>query len=87
MRAAPIIIPVSYTLLEDDIAFSPGFDPKLARAVSDAVVAFETDRVGPDGRAQWDVHVIGVARMLEPPTDPPRFRVSSELMTGWRQAS
>jgi hypothetical protein len=84
MRAAPVILPVSYTLDGDDIVFSPGYEPKLARAVADAVIAFETDHIDAHGQVQWDVHITGVARPLQPPTDPPTFRLSSDLITGWR---
>jgi nitroimidazol reductase NimA-like FMN-containing flavoprotein (pyridoxamine 5'-phosphate oxidase superfamily) len=84
MRAIPIIIPVSFTLLGEDVVFSPGSGEGLPRAVADSVVAFETDHVGSDGRAVWDVHVTGVARALSDEAQARGFRLSSEIITGWR---
>jgi hypothetical protein len=84
MRAVPIIIPVSFTLYGEDVFFSPGFREGLSRAVANSVIAFAADHVGSDGVALWDVHVTGVARMLTDATEPPGFRLSSEIMTGWQ---
>ena len=84
MRAVPVIIPVTFTLFGEDIMISPGAQPDMARAVAGAVVAFETDAIGPDGCAVWDVHVTGVARTLTPDTEPRRFRLSSEVISGWQ---
>ena len=87
MRAVPVIIPVTFTLFGEDLVFSPGSGPDEARAVADSVVAFETDAIGPDGGAVWDVHVTGVARTLTPAIEPQRFRLSSEFISGWQTAS
>jgi hypothetical protein len=84
MRAAPVIIPVSFSLFGEDVAFSPGRAETLARAVANSVVAFETDHNGSDGRSQWSVHVTGVARTLTDESKPLGFRLSSEIITGWR---
>jgi nitroimidazol reductase NimA-like FMN-containing flavoprotein (pyridoxamine 5'-phosphate oxidase superfamily) len=84
MRAVPIIIPVSFRLLGDDVIFSPGLGEGLSRAIADSVVAFEADQVGSDGRALWDVHVTGVARTFTHESEAPGFRLSSEIVTGWR---
>ena len=48
------------------------------------MIAFETDQVGPDGRAEWDVHVTGVARAVNDEGQPSGFRLSSEMIAGWR---
>jgi nitroimidazol reductase NimA-like FMN-containing flavoprotein (pyridoxamine 5'-phosphate oxidase superfamily) len=85
MRAVPVIIPVTFTLSGEDVLFSPDSGPDVVRAVADAVVAFETDAIGSDGRAVWDVHVTGVAKSLSSGTEPPHFRLSSEVMSGWQQ--
>lgn len=84
MRAVPIIIPVTFVILGEDVVFSPGVGPGLSRAVADSVVAFEADQVGSDGQALWEVHVTGVARALTQTTNAPDFRLSSEIIAGWR---
>jgi nitroimidazol reductase NimA-like FMN-containing flavoprotein (pyridoxamine 5'-phosphate oxidase superfamily) len=85
MRAVPIIIPVSFTLVGEDIVFRPGMGEGLSRAVADSVVAFEADHVGSDGRATWGVHVTGMARTFTRASHAPDFRLSTEIVTGWRE--
>jgi hypothetical protein len=92
MRAVPVILPVRFALLGDDLAFSPGHGDDLAKAVTNSVIAFETDHVDAQGFPQWGVHVTGVARAFTgstegAPTDDTenfRFHLSSEIIGGWR---
>jgi nitroimidazol reductase NimA-like FMN-containing flavoprotein (pyridoxamine 5'-phosphate oxidase superfamily) len=84
MRAVPIIIPVSFTLVGEEVVFTPGLGEGLSRAVTDAVVAFETDHAGVDGHLGWGVHVTGVAMSTTSETDVPTFRLSTEIIAGWR---
>jgi uncharacterized protein len=84
MRAVPVIIPVSFTLFGEDLVLRLGLEADLSRAVSNSVVAFETDHVGSDGLLRWGVHVTGVARRLSDESVEPSFRLSSEIATGWR---
>jgi nitroimidazol reductase NimA-like FMN-containing flavoprotein (pyridoxamine 5'-phosphate oxidase superfamily) len=84
MGAIPIIVPVIFTLCGDNVIFVPGPAPAIARAVTDSVVAFETDHLGSNGRTDWEVHVTGVATALSCQNEAPEFRLSSELMTGWQ---
>jgi nitroimidazol reductase NimA-like FMN-containing flavoprotein (pyridoxamine 5'-phosphate oxidase superfamily) len=84
MRAVPIIIPVSFTLFGEDVVFSLGLGEGLSRAVANSIVAFESDHIGSDGRTLWDVHVTGRARTLSEETEAPDFRLSSEIISGWR---
>jgi len=79
-----VIIPVSFTLFGEDVAFSPGRAESLSSAVANSVVAFEADHNGSDGRPPWSVHVTGVARTLADESKPMGFRLSSEIITGWR---
>lgn len=79
-HALPVIIPVNYVLDEDDtIVFRTAPDGQLARACDDAVVAFEIDRLSPDGSGGWSVLVIGVAHLVSTSADlaalsrPPGF--------------
>ena len=82
-RAVPIIIPVTFTLIGEDLVFTPG-SGDLSRALENSVIAFETDQSGSDGRPAWEVHVTGVATVLPDNANPPGFRLSSEIVTGLR---
>ncbi len=88
MRAVPVIIPVHFVLCGDDVVFNPSSAGSsvatVSRAVADCVVAFETDDEQADGRPAWDVHVTGVATAFSSDTPPAGFRLSSELIYGWR---
>jgi uncharacterized protein len=84
-RAIPIIIPVTFTLVDEDVVFVLGEDSLdgMARAVAHSVVAFETNPVGSDGHSRWYVHVTGVATTY-PEVAAPGFRLSTEIVSGWR---
>jgi len=84
MRAVPIIIPVTFDLVDDDVVFRTGPDADIARAVTDAVVAFETDDLGAEQGPAWGVHVTGVARPIHLEGVPPTFRLDSEIVSGWQ---
>jgi hypothetical protein len=84
MRAIPVIIPVSFTMHGEDVAFSPGPGEGLVQAIENSVVAFQADQAGPDGHTLWDVHVTGVARPQPDDADGSGFRLSSEIMRGSR---
>jgi nitroimidazol reductase NimA-like FMN-containing flavoprotein (pyridoxamine 5'-phosphate oxidase superfamily) len=83
MRAVPVIIPVAFNVFGEDVVFGPGPGDDLSRAIENSVVAFEADHLGDDGRGDWGVHVTGVARTLTGGEDGHRFRLSSEIITGW----
>lgn len=83
MRAIPVIVAVRFVLLGDEVVFNAGRDEGVARAIGGSVVAFEADQIGPDGRALWEVHVTGVARTVTGVASS-EFRLSSEIITGWR---
>jgi len=86
MRAIPVVIPVSFTLNGEDVAFTPARGEGRAEAVENRVIAFETDRVGPDGHTQWDVHITGIPKSIGCMASP-RFLLSTEVMSGWRSDS
>src|ERR1700676_2262464 len=60
--ALPAILPVNYTMIDEQITFwnAPGM--KLDAAVAQTVVAFEIDRFDEIQRSGWSVLVVGVAR-------------------------
>jgi hypothetical protein len=82
MRAVPVIIPVRFIVFGEDVIFTPGPGAGVSRAIEDAVVAFETDGLGDDGRPLWEVHVTGVARAFTQAPRASAFRLSAEIMTG-----
>ncbi len=86
-RSMPIITPVGFILLGDDIVFSPGPSEGLLPAIAGCVVAFQAERLRCDGTALWAVHVTGVARTLAHGPEAPAFRLSLEVITGWRAGS
>ncbi len=85
-RAVPVIIPVKFTVVDEDIVFVPGAEDGVSRAITDCVVAFETDAVRAEGQVVWDVHVTGVAAAFLVQIGAPAFRLATEIITGWRMA-
>jgi nitroimidazol reductase NimA-like FMN-containing flavoprotein (pyridoxamine 5'-phosphate oxidase superfamily) len=45
MQALPVVMPVSFALLGDDVVFRSGTGTKLSAAVDRTIVAFEADQV------------------------------------------
>lgn len=60
--ALPTILPVNFSLAEDQILFRTARGTKLDAATENAVVAFEVDEMHPMGHDGWSVVVTGVAR-------------------------
>jgi uncharacterized protein len=60
--ALPDIIPVNFVLHERTVLIRLDEDSSVARAVQDAVVAFEVDDLDVEDRSGWSVTVIGPAR-------------------------
>jgi hypothetical protein len=65
--ALPVVLPVNFRLIGDDVVFSTAPGAKLQAATDHAVIAFEVDHLDPVSHAGWSVLVTGVAR---PVTDP-----------------
>ena len=99
MDALPMILPVCYAVLDEDIVIRTGTGTKLLAAVNHAVVTFEVDQLEGDDR--WSVCVTGVAspvtrpdelaEVVELPMPPglhtlrPHFvRIRSDLVSGRR---
>ena len=61
MSALPVILPVNFTVLDDDIVFLTGEGTKLRAALEQAVVAFEVDDFDIPMRTGWSVLAVGVA--------------------------
>jgi nitroimidazol reductase NimA-like FMN-containing flavoprotein (pyridoxamine 5'-phosphate oxidase superfamily) len=62
--ALPAIFPVRFALLDDGIVFRTGSETLSVDAVTNAIVAFETDSVDDLGDG-WSVLVVGRAAAIE----------------------
>lgn len=65
--ALPVILPVNYAVVNEEIVFRTVPGTKLAAASRNAVVAFEVDSYEEDGRSGWSVMIQGIASEV---TDP-----------------
>lgn len=65
--ALPVVLPVNFRLVEDQIVFRTGIGTKLDAATRNHIVAFEADAFEPVSHAGWSVVVTGIAREI---TDP-----------------
>jgi nitroimidazol reductase NimA-like FMN-containing flavoprotein (pyridoxamine 5'-phosphate oxidase superfamily) len=58
---SPVILPVNYALLDDDVVFRTDPGSKLSAALMQVLVAFEVDHADADTRTGWSVLVTGYA--------------------------
>ena len=56
---APVILPVNYALLDDDVVFRTDPGSKLYAALMKIMVAFEVDEIDPESRTGSSVLVTG----------------------------
>jgi nitroimidazol reductase NimA-like FMN-containing flavoprotein (pyridoxamine 5'-phosphate oxidase superfamily) len=61
VRALPVVLPVNFAVLDDDIVMRSGPGTKLDAALDNAVVAFEVDSFQPLDHTGWSVMVQGIA--------------------------
>ena len=96
----PVVVPVNFTLLDDDVIFRTGTGTKLAAAVTRSAVSFEVDSLELGAHAGWSVLVTGGASEITRPDQraaaavlgleswiPGReryIRIRSEVITGRR---
>ena len=69
MRALPVVLPVSFAVLGDDVVFRTGTGTKLGAAVDQAIVAFEADDVDFARGSGWSVCVTGRASEVYHPDE------------------
>jgi hypothetical protein len=69
LRALPVVLPVAFGLLGEDVVFRSGTGTKLTAAVERTVVAFEADQVDFETASGWSVCVTGTASRLHRPDD------------------
>jgi nitroimidazol reductase NimA-like FMN-containing flavoprotein (pyridoxamine 5'-phosphate oxidase superfamily) len=63
-HALPAVQPVNFQLWHGDIVIRVASGTKLAAAVGNLVVAFETDELEPDLRTGWSVTVVGHVQLI-----------------------
>ncbi len=83
--ALPVVLPISYSLLGEDVVFRTGTGSKLRAAINNSVVAFEVDEVDIEQGAAWSVLVTGMADEITSPQEiekaaalPLRLWISTE---------
>lgn len=69
VRALPVILPVNFVLVGENIVFRTIPGTKLAAAAANTVVAFQVDSYAPDGTSGWSVLVQGVSSEITDPAD------------------
>jgi uncharacterized protein len=76
VRALPVILPVNFVLVGENIVFRTISGTKLDAATANAVVAFEVDSYAPDGKSGWSVLIRGVSSEI---TDPEELRALTDI--------
>jgi nitroimidazol reductase NimA-like FMN-containing flavoprotein (pyridoxamine 5'-phosphate oxidase superfamily) len=67
--ALPVVLPVTFRLVDDRIVFRTAPGTKLDAATRNAVVAFEVDSIEPFSHSGWSVCVTGVASAVTDPAE------------------
>jgi uncharacterized protein len=65
--AMPVILPMSFAMLDDDVVIRASWGSKLDAAVHDRVVCFEADGQESPGGEGWSVLVTGRAEIIRNP--------------------
>ena len=74
--ALPVILPVNFHLLDDDVIVRSGPGTKMDAALTHTVVAFEVDAFSPLDHSGWSVLVQGLATEI---VDPEELRRAAAL--------
>ena len=70
----PLVLPVVYALLDDDVVFRTAPGEKLIAAALNRTVAFEIDEYDVSARTGWSVIVVGAAEEVVAPEELTRVR-------------
>lgn len=65
--ALPVVLPINFRLVDDQVVFRTGIGSKLDAASTDSVVAFEVDEFDPLSHTGWSVVVSGTAHEVSDP--------------------
>ena len=74
----PVILPVSYVLLQDAIVFRTLPYGVIAEHAHDVDVAFEVDHLDEEQRTGWSVLATGPSRRIEDPQEVAEIRSANE---------
>jgi hypothetical protein len=74
VAALPVVLPVNYRLVGEEIVIRTTAGTKLAAAANAAVVAFEIDGVDPVAHTGWSVMVTGTAEIADDERALARYR-------------
>jgi len=74
--ALPVVLPVNYRLVGEQIVLRTTPGTKLDTAANASVVAFEIDGVDPVAHTGWSVMVTGTAHVVEDPAALDRCRAA-----------
>jgi uncharacterized protein len=72
--ALPVALPVNFAILDEDVLIRTAPGSKLDAAATNAVVAFEADRIDAIYHGGWSVLVQGVATEITDPVELERAR-------------
>jgi nitroimidazol reductase NimA-like FMN-containing flavoprotein (pyridoxamine 5'-phosphate oxidase superfamily) len=64
MDALPVVLPVHFSLLDDDVVFQTVEGTRFHAASSGAVLAFEADGYASDGASGWSVLIQGRSQLI-----------------------
>jgi nitroimidazol reductase NimA-like FMN-containing flavoprotein (pyridoxamine 5'-phosphate oxidase superfamily) len=79
ISALPVVLPVRFALLDDDVVFRTATGTRLYEAATEAVLAFEADQHDPEGVGGWSVLVQGRSEELTDATTLARARALGVL--------
>lgn len=69
VHAMPIILPMSFTMLNGEPVFPIGSGSIARAAQRNEVVCFETDWVDPTSSAAWSIAIVGKVSLVSDPVD------------------
>jgi uncharacterized protein len=81
IHGLPVIMPVNYALVDDDIVFRTSEGTKLQAATQRAVIAFEVDTHDAATQTGWSVLVIGRSSTVE--DEGERAMLDARAITPW----
>jgi len=76
VRALPVIVPVNFVVVGENIVFRTNPATKQGAAAANAVVAFEVNSYAPDGTSGWSVLVQGISSEI---TDRQELRALADI--------
>jgi nitroimidazol reductase NimA-like FMN-containing flavoprotein (pyridoxamine 5'-phosphate oxidase superfamily) len=76
LHALPVVLPVVFRLIGEQIVFSTAPGSKLRAATHHAVIAFEVDHIDPLAHTGWSVLATGMARRVTDPAEQEQFTVA-----------